>query len=140
MTLNELLEKSTIVFPKSICLSEAEKLLLYVAKELPGNIPYHISSHKNLFHEPEGLARQDGTVMLTGSICYIQEPFAFDSFQTEPDSSSTELIAKLKFQLIPGYDELEEYNPETLKLWDNVRRVIMQYFKVNSSNTSNNKD
>jgi len=128
MSIEKVIEKATINFPRPLSLQETERVLEHVAKELPATITYHISAHKSLYHEAGSVAKNDGTIRIRGSISNLQKPMTFDSFRSEPHRRETNFIASISFNLILGYD-LEDYGPEVLKLWDDVRRVINQYFK-----------
>ncbi len=52
MTIEEVIEKSTIKFPGNIVSYQAENLLKYIAEELPGEIRYNIS-HKVGITQPQ---------------------------------------------------------------------------------------
>ena len=134
MSIDELLEKTTIKLPRSLTLKEAEKLIYYLAKELPANIHYHTSRHRSIFRSyGEGnrkILEQDGTVKINVNINNIEKPLALDSFQLQASDQDrdTSKLSVIRFNLVPGW-ELPEYRPEVRELWDKVRGKVGQYFE-----------
>ena len=135
MSIDEIVEKTTIELPMSLSLKGAEKLLYYLAKELPANVSYQILHHKSIYRpfreSGRKILKQDGTIVISGSISNLEKPLAFDFFQLQASDKGRDDTSKLsviKFNLVPGW-ELSEYRPEVIKLWDNVRVKVGQYFE-----------
>ena len=131
MTIDEVLERSTILLPMPLSLERTEKLLVYIAEQLPANISYKLSSHHSIYPEEEKASKQLGTVSITGSIKSLKDVLASDSFNcthSEKDRN-TSRISLIKFSIIPGY-ELDEYRKEVTRLWDDVRKLVSEYFKI----------
>ena len=122
MSLEDLFERSTIALPNPLDLKEAEGLLSYIAKNLPGRIAYTASYYR---HSMSDGSVQDGSVKLGGMVIK-ESTFAVDSFESIHDRNDTTKIAAIKFSPIPGY-ELSEHRPENIQLWDDVREMIEKY-------------
>ncbi|VVB78374.1 Uncharacterised protein [uncultured archaeon] len=129
--IREIWKKAAIGFPEPIGFEETQELIDYICKNLPGRANYHAGYHQSV---GESLVKkgeffnQRGTVDLAGMITRSDNS-AFDGFNClisrQEDTSNFEALA---FQVIPGYDE-SDYNPEVLRLWDDVRRYVGNYFK-----------
>lgn len=134
MPIDELLEKTRIELPRSLTLKEAEKLIYYLAKELPANIHYHTSRYRSIVRSSgednrSEILEQDGTVEINANINNLEKPFAFDGFQfTSSGMEDTSKLSVIRFNLVPGW-ELSEYRPEVIELWDHVRKTVGQYFE-----------
>ena len=133
MSIDEIVEKTTIELPMPLSLKGAEKLLYYLAEELPANVSYHISHHKSIYRpfreSGRKILKQDGTVEINANINNLEKPFAFDGFQfTSSGMEDTSKLSVIRFNLVPGW-ELPEYRPEVRELWDQVREKVRQYFE-----------
>ncbi|MFH1918033.1 MAG: hypothetical protein ABIJ14_02960 [Nanoarchaeota archaeon] len=53
---------------------------------------------------------------------------ASNTFISERDGRDTSLISRIAFQRVPGWD-LSDYRSEVRELWDDVRKVVNQYFE-----------
>jgi len=131
MTVDEVLEKSIIHLPMPLSLERTEKLLVYIAEQLPANLSYELSSHHSIYHEEGKSSKQLGTVSITGSIKSLKDILASDSFQCTPSENDEDIsrISQIKFSVVPGY-ELDEYRKEVTRLWDDVRQLVSEYFKI----------
>ena len=139
MTLDDVMEKTTIALPRLLDLKEAEKLIYHIAVQLPGNVNYHISHYRSFFHDSESrrspeeknrrVLEQDGTVSISVNINSHRNVMAFDVFQFCPSREDTSKLAEIRFQTVPDW-ELSEYRPEIQKLWDDTRRLVGEYFKT----------
>jgi len=131
MSIEEIIALSTIGLPRDLTLKEAEKLFIYIAKKLPGDVRYNASYFKSLIHsrepENEGLLIDDGTAQIVGTISRSKEPYAFDSFSTTHSEKDTSKLSAISFQRVPGW-ELPEYH-RVRPLWDDVRDIVTQYFE-----------
>ncbi len=130
MTLDEVCEKIEIEFPRDISLSNAEKLLGYIAKEMPADIHYYTSQHKSLYKFPDDQETKlrPGTSGLSGNISRRYKPFSFDSFSFLISNKETSEFKGMCFGMIPGYN-LSEYDPKTQQLWADTRKLVEKYFK-----------
>ena len=128
MGIEEVMENATIHLPQPVSLEEFEGILEYIAKKLPANVNYQPSYFMNFYQRGngEGISKQRGTVNVSGQIRSHREDMAFDSFQTNPSQADTSMIASLTFAVVPGWD-LEDYRPETIKLRENIRKLISTY-------------
>ncbi|MEK6934858.1 MAG: hypothetical protein AABW46_03195 [Nanoarchaeota archaeon] len=132
MVTDELIKRNVINLPRKLSLSEAEGLVEYIVRELPGEIRYHSSYHKTLFQKDGRLSIRDGAVDLTvhlkATISSHKRVGAFDTFQFLHSQSDSSRLDAIMFQLVPGWD-LQEYRQEIIELWDDVRRLTEQYMK-----------
>lgn len=133
MSIEEIVEKTRIELPMPLSLKGAEKLLYYLAEELPANVSYQISHHKSIYRpfreSGRKILKQDGTIVISGSISNLEKPFAFDFFQFRAsDKGDTSKLSVIRFNLVPDW-ELSDYRPEVIKLWDDVKEKVRQYFE-----------
>ena len=137
--LTNLTKRTLVEFPQALNLKETESLMRYVAKELPANISYRASYFMNFYHNPIAGERQRevkleedlGTISIVGTIRSLTNPMAFDSFEGANPNSQSEKIQALRFFMVPGWD-FKDYRPEVVKLWEDVRAIIGNYFLINS--------
>lgn len=129
-------EKISIEFPMQLSVEETEKVLEYLAKELPGIISYKKSQVVTITGA-EAPFRDEGTVNIEGTIAALIPYYAFDNFKGKLSQWYLTKISGIQFQPIPGYT-LEEHNPQTVKLWDKVRTVVTQYFEKQKSPAQTN--
>ncbi len=134
MSIDEIVEKTTIELPMPLSLKGAEKLLYYLAEEMPANLIYQILHRKSIYRpfreSGRKILKQDGTIVISGSISNLEKPFAFDSFQLQAsdEDRDTSKLSVIRFNLVPGW-ELSEYRPEVIELWGQVRKKVRQYFE-----------
>ena len=131
MTLDNVLEASTIIFPRSLSLSETKRLFDYIAEYLSADINTKVEYFENRYgtlgkEETAKIKKSRGTVKINGSI--RTKNFAFDIFSTI-HARNTSKIMVIQFQAIPGYNDLEEYRPEVRELWHQVRVQVQNYFE-----------
>ncbi len=127
MSIDELIKKATIDFPRALNLEEAEKLINHLAENLPARIDYTITSNKMIIVDPgEEIFKQEGTVKITANITHSTKPNAFDSCEFNPHGQDSSKLSSMKFQLTPGW-ELSDYRPEVQQLWEDVRKVVTYY-------------
>ena len=125
MTIDELLEASTIEFLESLTLEEMGKLLDYITKNLPADIYTKTEYNENRDHDQDMPTL--GTVKIVGTIKNVNN-YSFDSFMTTYNFlEDTSKISAMQFQTIPGY-ELEEHREEVRQLWNDVRAQVNNYF------------
>ncbi|MBU1199895.1 MAG: hypothetical protein KKF46_02960 [Nanoarchaeota archaeon] len=127
MTIEKIIEKATINFPKPLCLKATEELLKYIAESISANINYHAGYFNNL-NNKEGIVTSDmGTINITGTITRLSNPIAFDSFEIFPYRNDTTKADKMQFTMVPAWD-LTDYQEQNLELWEDVRTVVDKYF------------
>ena len=123
MTLEEIIKQTSIEFPKEINLSEAEKLIRYIAQNLSVEIRYNSENHIIISQK----YLKDNFSEINGSINSLKNKMAFDSFRFEQSQKNHSKFTKIKFQTIPRY-KINEYRTEVKELWNNVRNVVNNYF------------
>lgn len=123
------MQRLTIEFPGGLTLEQTKDLLGYVAKSMPANISYRDSRHGAFFHDPEtgALREEQGTVKICADIRATNNPGTFDTCESINSERDSRFISGLRFFTIPGY-EIQDYRPEAVKLWDNVREIVDDYF------------
>jgi hypothetical protein len=124
MSLEELTEKATIEFRRPLGLKEAEDMLKQVSVQMKASINY-AAQHQRTVTAGEV---DEGSVQLGGMLSVLgkglAEPFRLEAQYVDEECK----FLRLQFQLIPGYDELSEYRPETIKIWDETREAVNKYF------------
>ena len=137
-SVDEVCERSTVKFEPPITLEQAESLLGYVCMMLPAVIHYDPVRHFRL--SPPGgdtptqyqdrPAKIRRGVSLSGDIKHEGGKYEFASFVCQRDHGDHNMISSLNFTTGPG-QRIGEYRPETLQLWDDVKRLVAQYFADN---------
>lgn len=128
--LQEILEMATIRFPEEIGLEEAQEMVYYVLKKLPGRAHYHCGYHMSAgkSFEYDSFYSQRGTVDIAGMITR-EDGSAFDGFNgIISRGEDTSKFAGMRFSVVPGWD-LSEYRREVLNLWSDVRKYVNEYFQ-----------
>lgn len=128
MSIEEVIEKTTIELPREIDLETAEELLRYLAGNLSANIHYNVSYFKSILKKDGEISEFDGSVSLTANISSYENPTAFDACTFMSSSTDTSKLSIIKFGQVPGWD-LSEYRQEVRQLWDDVRETVKQYFE-----------
>jgi len=124
-------KRSKIIFDRSLTLEEALALIKVIAVGLTADVVYSFTNHAGIYQgsQPSSDAENElRSVELGGSIRKSVNGYGQDTFQSLSDEENPVLIRGIRFFRIPGY-RLEEYDPHTVKLWDEVREVIKGYFK-----------
>ena len=132
MPIDEVIEAVTIQLPKPLDLKKAEDLLAYIAREMPADIHYTINSHVNLLPESaKKVLRDQGSFQISGTIVSLNSGnrSAFDTFETAADIKDYNKISAIRFSIIPGYDELDDYLYITKQLWGHTKLIVSEYFK-----------
>ena len=130
MSLKEILEKTTIKFPRPIGREEAEKLLCYIANNLPANVSATTEYDMFYYHslDEDLIEKTNGTLKVNAEVDSVKERGLFDSFESETWKEDMSYISSIAFQRARG-SELSDYDPEKIKLWGGVREVVEKYFK-----------
>jgi len=134
-TLDELMEKVTIKFPRHVVPAEMKNILRYVVEKV-GNkcsMNYQTHTHYNVSNnhlgDDSGVREGVGTTKIGGSIStYGKDSFATTSFDVLGDYIDDEyLFNGIRFFTAPGYD-IDEIDKNELELMDMVRSHINDYF------------
>ncbi len=133
-SLEELLGRTEIKFPREVSLIEAEKLLAYVAKGLSCEVTYSLDERKRVGSRTAQFNKdKDGK--------YSAERIGFDikgTFYTFSSSVTfdgekyrgVDMLGAIRFFTTPGYS-LEKIPRAELNLMDSVRSQIEKYFSKN---------
>jgi len=135
MSIDEIMEKTVIKLPEELSLSESEKLLAYIAGQLPGDVNYQTTYFRSILHSvhtdstPEKMSTHEGTSSIVGTFVSHKTPGVYGSFRFGSSREGTSKLDAIRFELVPGWD-LHDYSTEVIRLWDDVREKTMQYFKL----------
>ena len=137
MSVNELIERTTINFPRDISLDEARELLTYLAKNLPARMQYGKSQDFIIDSDEEGSVREiPGTISLGGLMTSTDpDSLANEGFRFTHSDRDVTRAGEFRFSPIPGYD-LEEHTPHSIKFWDDTREKIEEYFRTHPEEPS----
>ena len=129
MTIEQLISEVEIQFQRPLSIEEAERLLGYVAKRLPGRVHYRAHYFRSIDpNDCSELQIEGSALKIDGDISRVGSPMAFDTFHMEPLEEDTSKLEIMKFQLVPGW-KLEEYKLEIKQLWEDTRRLVDAYFE-----------
>ena len=128
MTLDEVLEKATIEFPRALSLSEAKKFLSYIAEKLPGDASYTVfyPVEAGYLVESGEFSEDEGASIIMGRIS-SKRPVAFDKFVLKVSKTNVSRLSAIRPQT--NNREFGDYSPEVRQLWDNIRKITKRYFK-----------
>ena len=126
MSLDQVLERTTIRFPVSIGTEEAEKLLEHVSAKLSCRIEYHLSENRRIIYDGQlkKSSRSSGSSKISGSIYNGARSASFESFGFFASAPAHQGI---RFFTPPGY-ELGEISKEEIGLMDSVRKQMEAFF------------
>jgi len=127
---NLLLEKTTIKFPKPLNLKGSEKLLEYISKKLPGDVNYTVNYYSHFLYNKERKKslKSNGTIGITANIISSKEAMAFWDTSMLSSNENLSRLSSMEFSKVPGWD-IADYRPEVQGLWDDVRKIVEDYFK-----------
>lgn len=129
MAIDNVLERATIKFGVALEAQQAEGLLLYLARELPGNIYYRTISGNTIYGEiKESPNPKKRVASIEGAITQAQPTYLSESFQFLNNEEDKAAFDALRFKLTPDL-ALVDYKKEVLDLWDGVRNLTEQYFE-----------
>ena len=131
MTIDEIMDETTISFKKDLTLEETEDLLKYVADNLPANISFHAGYFRSYRRDEDMTFTyvSDEIVEITGNIRQTNKTFSFDVFSGNHPNDDTSGFSSLYFARVPGW-EISDYRPEIRQLWKDVRGVVNNYFET----------
>jgi len=126
MSLDQVLERTTINFPATIGTEEAEKLLEHIAAKLGCRIEYHLSENMRLEYDKQlkKICKSAESAKIRGGI-YGKEICA--SFESFGFFASAPAYQGIRFFTPPGYD-LSEISKEEIGLMDSVRKQVEAFF------------
>ena len=129
MSVEEVVNKTTIKFKRPLKEKEIRSLMIYLARELSADITYEISYRRELIHNRDkgGLSIKTAGLELTARI--TSSLFASDSLTSKGHENIEALdsISGFSFNKVPGWEVLE-YRPEVRALWSKVRTSVDEYF------------
>ena len=130
MTIEDLIGRSTIEFPAPLGVREVEKLIRHLSMKLPAHIHYNVFYHRQFFYDCE--QKKDSqrleSILVNAFIRRLSGDFAFDAVEFQPSGKNHTKIGAMRFVLKPGYTELAEYWTDVVKIWDDTRELVGQYF------------
>lgn len=125
-----LLDKTTIKFPKPLNLKGSEKLLKYISEKLPGDVNYTVNYYNHLLYDRERkkFVKSNGTLNITANIISSKEVMAFWDISMLSSDQNLSRLSSIEFAKVPGWD-IGDYRPEVQRLWDDMRKIVENYFK-----------
>ncbi len=130
MALDELLERTTITFPRRV---REKELFKFIVRTLDGiDITYHLD--KSVFVGNRLKTRTDEVPVrahynrITGVVCSVRDDADFECFKKSTRVYGSGFYG-IKFFTTPSY-ELSEIPPSRLKLMDSVRTTVEKYFSA----------
>ncbi len=131
MTLELLLEKSTIELPNPLRVNELKDLFGYLVRESNNRLEIRYSVDENRIVSDGVPFDRLRSVGVSGTIHSRFLLSASSSFHCTEFERTPDQFSAIQFQTIPGY-ELEEHSPEERELWDYVRESVSAYFSLQS--------
>lgn len=143
--LTEIINRTHIRFPWDLTLEQARELVKYICTKLPSRANYDFSQHvevKYAFEDklrgelPDGeeiLKEEETETRFSGIIRHKIEPKAFDSFGFMPSKKDNSKLSSILFRIVDDW-KITDYSPEVVQLWDDVRKIVDDYFVDNSNN------
>ncbi len=129
--LSDLIERTTVNFPRPIGVGEVEELFKFIAYESEHRIDYIVESRVNVVpdsgtHNPPLVHNSSNKIK--GDVL-ADHPFRGAHFEgiSSEFSDDCALVGGLRFQTIPGY-KISEHNPNEVMVWDEVRKWTAIYF------------
>jgi hypothetical protein len=126
-------EKTQIVFPRPLGESDLDDLLFHVAKTVPVEVHYEVSRKKSITNlaDNRGCRFEDGELESKGSISAVKTPFRMTAFSTvHSDEEDYRGVSAIDMSPVRFVNE-RTYSPDTLKLLEDVKRAVEQYFSQN---------
>ncbi|PIN89156.1 hypothetical protein COU57_06530 [Candidatus Pacearchaeota archaeon CG10_big_fil_rev_8_21_14_0_10_32_14] len=127
MTIDQIIEETTISFKEDLDLEIVEDLLKHVSETLPANISYHAGYFRNFrYEEIVGASMNNGTVDIVGRIAKTKEPYLFNCYTPQLYCDWV-----VDFSRVPEGD-ISDYRPEVRQLWKDVREIVEDYYDTMS--------
>ena len=130
MTIEEIMKKTIIKFPRPIGRKDSENLFCYLSGKLPANISGKVEYFKSFRYDEknESVVEENGTLKLTATIYSLKDGTVCDYLESRPWDEDTSLISAIAFHMVPGW-ESSDYRPKVQKFWDQVRGLVNKYFE-----------
>lgn len=129
--LDKVLARAKIRFFYNLTLDQAQGLLEYIAIHLPVEINRKSIQFSQLYNTDPGKYREvEVESGIMADIFHRFENKAHSSFFVEPSEGKEYLLSHIMFKTEDNWG-LEQYSPEVVQLWDDVRKVVHQYFADN---------
>tara|TARA_Y100000310_G_scaffold77162_1_gene73739 strand:- start:18896 stop:19336 length:441 start_codon:yes stop_codon:yes gene_type:complete len=122
--LQELLERTTIDFPKPVNKKEARKIFEHISKKLGEDCRIWGES-LSYFRVSRGQTQEKFIKEIKGAI--IKNSITASFFLTDEENSSG-MFSGIRFNTVPGYS-LEQHDQKEILLYDEVREHIENYFE-----------
>lgn len=137
MALESVAEKATIVFPWSLTIRQLTDLADHVAEVVRGEVSYDISYSRKSGYKSGyvGFLRESKTES-EGHITLPNPPFIFNNFDFIYQSKDLAGIRGIQFRTKPD-TALSDYRSEIVKLWNDVRAAVENYFDDNPETDRN---
>lgn len=134
MSLDKLLEKTEIKFPRPIDREEMHELFKFLANQLEGyefNVHYEkeIRYGSRFNQSQKKIPIRIYNKKISGSVSNSNGMTGFECFKKDSIDSGNKFY-EIKFFTPPGYD-LEEVNPKDIATMDTVREKVKLYFSQN---------
>jgi hypothetical protein len=123
----DLKDMQTVKFPRAVDVGEVEKMLGYLATNLPANISITVKQQKTV---QQGERLETTSCEIGGTISQIGS--AYDSFACNPSKKDLARFDSFRFQPILDFN-LNDYNEENVALWADTRNKVDEYFASNQS-------
>ncbi|MEK6903455.1 MAG: hypothetical protein AABW64_02300 [Nanoarchaeota archaeon] len=126
MTLDEVIKRATIEFPRPIKFEEIDGFFKDLARRLTAHIQYiqDIGKIVDYYNDAEGKFELFA-VGINGSITTGDASYRFSNNDTSVKSRT--LFCLLQFSTTRRY-KLQDYKPNVLALWDRARIAVGDYF------------
>lgn len=135
MSLDDLMKRSVVEFPRPLPHEEVSGFFRQISEDvLPDvtdSLSYCFQQHYEITNCDVDGERHDEKaeylrqVRVSGDFFRMPALVNFRLVHTDDDHPSFDA---LQFNTIPGY-ELDEYSPDEVQLWDDVRESIKKYFE-----------
>ena len=129
MDIEEVRRFNLIKFPRRVGLEEGERLISYLAKNLPGTINYRASYFASLSGIEEDKSKRSGSVDIGCTVCILKPKagVVIDSF-CFGHSKDTSKLESIMFDMVPGWG-VSNYDPKVKELWNDTRNLVKRYFE-----------
>ena len=129
-TIEEIIQETTIDFPKPIGLEECEEFFHYLATNLSVDITWNPEYSGSLIHDSntKELLKHKGALRLEGFIRSLKDSRVHDTFESKSCEEDNAYISGIEFKGGPEW-EFSEYTPEVRELWGDVRGFTAKYFE-----------
>ena len=130
LDMEDIIERTTITFPIPLDIARTEHLLLKISEGIQGEVKYRVERAKSFeYNEKEKKSKITLRDRALGGVFIRSNKSVTSEFVKliTSDTESTKYSA-MRFDPIIGYS-VSEHRPEVVKLWDDVRSVVEEYFK-----------